>query len=97
MSSSRRKEIRGWIWIALAFLLPSDGLAGENAISPAGCCFGYDTFGRLIATRTWAEAWMPIIVLVLVQALLIFALLRLREPDDNAASMFHLPEAHPRA
>jgi hypothetical protein len=96
MSSSQRKEYRGWIWTVLAFTFLWDGSVGENAISPGVCWIGYDYYGRLIATRSWADAWLPVIVLVLVQALLIFALIRLREPGDFSASTFHLLEANPR-
>jgi hypothetical protein len=53
---------------------------GEDAISPGECWLVLDMFGRLIETPSSASVWIPIAGVVLLRGILIFALIRLRDP-----------------
>jgi len=77
-------------WTGLIVTLFWDGWLGEDAISPGGCWVGFDRFGRFIETRSAVGVWLPIFGLVLLQGILVFALIRLREPR-SAGLMFQPP------
>lgn len=94
MPDSRRRRLRRLAWTALGICVVWDGWMGEDAISPGGCWLGFDLFGRCIETRTSAQVWIPVAGLVLLQALLILALIRLREPKDASGTLFPRPEEH---
>jgi len=87
MTASRRNNLRRWIWTALAICLIWDGWLGEDAISPGRDWLGYDIFSRLIETRNWYAVWLSVAGLVVVQALLILALMRLPERRESLRSL----------
>ena|ERR1700733_8440217 len=87
MTSEWRKLTRISLWCLLVFCLFLDGVLGEGAIS--GCCdVGYvDEYGRRALPGPEPRLWIPIVGLVLLQAAMIAALIRLR-PNPRVASVF---------
>ena len=82
ISPDLRKFVRACIWLALACCLMVAAGLGEAAIS--GCCdVGYWKNGRVVFPGPEPELWLPICLFVIVQGVLVFALIRLRHPEQN--------------
>jgi hypothetical protein len=96
MSSSTRKGIRCVIWSLLALCAALDELLAEGAISGLGDVAYVDAEGNWEFPRAEPKLWLPIAGFILLQGLLVFALLRLREPARNPPSVFRGESESPR-
>lgn len=78
MSSELRQFVRICTYIVLVFCALIDGGLGEEAIS--GCCdVGHSANGHLFFPGPEPELWPWIVVFILVQGALVFAVFRLRD------------------
>jgi hypothetical protein len=72
MTDKRRRRLRGWLWVVLAFCAVAD-----VAIERAATCSCWDAL--VVATL-----WLPIRLFALFQGAVVFALLfRLRAPEPQ--------------
>jgi len=85
VSETLRKFVRNCIVIALICCAILDVALGEAAISGTGDVAYWDQ-GNLVFPHAQPELWLPIFGFVVVQGVLVFALIRLREPGRSPAS-----------
>jgi H+/Cl- antiporter ClcA len=83
-----RSSFRLVLWLALACCAVADGVLGEAAISGAGDVFRVDEHGHWVFPAGQPELWAPIVLLVALQGVLVFALLRTRRPEARTAIPF---------
>ena len=88
MDKGSRKLARWCIWIVLACCFLFDGALGEGAISGVGDVAFLDSSGQWRLPGPEPKLWVPIGGFILFQGVLIFALIRLREPKSRHNPLF---------
>jgi len=88
MSLLSRRFFQTCIWIALGVCVMVDGGLADYAISPGGCIVHFDENGGLIIPKPSPDAWIWVAGFVLIQSVLIFALIRMRQPRQAASPIF---------
>ena len=89
MGRKQSRQVVPWcIWVALVCCFILDGALAEAAISGVGDVAFVDENGRWSLPEPQPRLWLAIAAFVLAQGLLVFALIRLREPKHAQGSVF---------
>ena len=87
MHPGTRRLVRSCIWVALGCCLILDGALGEAAISGVGDVGYFDESGYFKFPGPEPRLWLPIAGFIVLQGILIFGLIRLRETKDAGLSI----------
>jgi hypothetical protein len=82
MNPSLRHLVRALTWLTLACCFLADGYLGEAAIF-SGDRISVDERGNWLAEGPQTHLWLPIAGFLILQGILIFAAIRLRDPKSS--------------
>jgi hypothetical protein len=101
MNPALRQLIRWSVWLVLVICFLLDAELGEAAISGVGDV-GFIENGMWVMPAADPSPWLPILGFIILQSILFFAVIRLREPKSapcppspmhtNSASVWRGPQ-----